>query len=57
MAKALQEIDLTHHQHLCEIAMQIIPNDRVHDIAYASRRLAVRISQRIAEFRWSRFSA
>lgn len=33
MAQVGQVIYLTHHRHLCEIAVQVVPNARVHEIA------------------------
>ena len=33
MARVGQVIYLTHHRHLCEIAVQVVPDARVHEIA------------------------
>ncbi|EKF40266.1 hypothetical protein NA8A_21661 [Nitratireductor indicus C115] len=33
MAQVGQVIYLTHHRHLCEIAVQVVPNARIHEIA------------------------
>jgi uncharacterized protein YhaN len=33
MAEVGQVIYLTHHRHLCEIAAQVVPHVRVHEIA------------------------
>ncbi|WP_428982669.1 ATP-binding protein, partial [Oricola indica] len=33
MAQVGQVIYLTHHRHLCEIAVQVVPNARVHEIS------------------------
>ncbi|UES41950.1 AAA family ATPase [Roseibium aggregatum] len=34
MAQVGQVIYLTHHRHLCEIAMQVLPNVRIHEISW-----------------------